>query len=328
MAQCENPLYIKNPKTGRGNDVPCGKCLSCIQRRRSIWTFRILQELRVAESAYFVTLTYGENIPVILKDGEYVTTLVKEDLQLFLKRLRARITKDFNKDSRWMKQSEKTLKWSPKVRYYACGEYGHLGNRAHYHLVLYNVPLRYFKPDPVNGGIYSDVLEEVWSNGIVHVGEVTRASAHYMSKHNVITAQEWSETDPRQRPFTFMSKKPGIGANYVNDTNRNYIDSTKNPFTRLKSGIPQPIGRYYRKKFFPEEEIGDGFSVRSKSEKELIKKARKNVEDDEKRKMEKFLIQAEGDVDEAEELRVKAKMEHTFENYRKIKRDLNKGRKL
>ena len=80
-------------------------------------------ELRVAESAYFVTLTYDpEHVPYVCDDdGVIYETLVKEDLTLFLKRLRAYILRTEGEDDRWCKKSEKSQKWSPKLRYFAHG---------------------------------------------------------------------------------------------------------------------------------------------------------------------------------------------------------------
>ena len=113
--KCATPIWISETSETKGSYVPCNRCYACIQTKRSVWTLRLLMELRVAESAHFVTLTYdNQNIPLTLQYGQQlVQTLIKKDLQDFLKRLRGRITKDYTQDDRWTKQSEKTQKWSP-----------------------------------------------------------------------------------------------------------------------------------------------------------------------------------------------------------------------
>jgi hypothetical protein len=222
-------------------------------------------ELRVAESAYFVTLTYDPMEIPLTRDLK--KTLRKDDLQRFLKRLRRRIEKDYPKDDRWLKKSEKTQKWSSKVRYFACGEYGGKTKRPHYHIVLYNAPVKYFKYDPIHEEYYSNVLEDVWNLGMVHVGKVEQGSAHYMSKYHMFPLYtEWDEKDTREKYFATMSRNPGIGANYVTDSIADYFSRSADFSTNLKNGIRQTIGRYYKEKI---KEIVPIEIIREKNKKSL-----------------------------------------------------------
>ena len=103
------PMYIA---------VPCRKCALCRSKMSNEYAIRCVCETQYSDTCpLFVTLTYNNsNIP---KDG-----LVKEDVQLFLKRLRQRLSLI----------SDKT------IRYIACGEYGGNTGRPHYHLILWNFP--------------------------------------------------------------------------------------------------------------------------------------------------------------------------------------------
>lgn len=56
-----------------------------------------------------------------------------------------------------------------------------------------------------------------------------------------------------------MSRKPGIGVNYVNDDIKNYFTNNKNLYATLKDGDRQPLGRYYKEKI---KEIGSVEFVR------------------------------------------------------------------
>ena len=47
-----------------------------------------------------------------------------------------------------------------------------------------------------------------------------------------------------------MSRRPGIGNNYVTDEIKNYYSRTKNPYVTLEKGIKQPLGRYYKDKIY------------------------------------------------------------------------------
>lgn len=89
--------------------IPCGKCVGCLESRRRTWSDRMSMEMKYydRDSCWFVTLTFDdEHLPA---DG----CVSKRDLQLFFKRLRKRDVGEF--------------------KYIACGEYGRLTFRPHYH---------------------------------------------------------------------------------------------------------------------------------------------------------------------------------------------------
>lgn len=236
--------------------VPCGKCYACLSTKRNVWTFRLQKELRVAESAHFVTLTYDDqNVPIIkTKEGKLKQTLRKEDLTSFIKALRSHITRDRKVPNRFLKKSEKTHKTSPKIRYFACGEYGGRTNRPHYHIILFNCPIHYFKNSPIDAKMWSNTIEDIWHKGNVDIGKVENGSIHYVTKYHMfpITLQ-WSERDERQRPFATMSKKPGIGGDYINEEIKKYFKDSKAYYNTTTSGHKVPLGRYYKEKIFEDE---------------------------------------------------------------------------
>ena len=99
--RCVNPIEI------HGKQYNCGKCMPCRINRTSEWTLRCMYELsdHYEDGASFITLTYDdENLP---KDNG----LHKEELQRFWKRLRINLAREYHE-------------FAPKLRYYACGEYG------------------------------------------------------------------------------------------------------------------------------------------------------------------------------------------------------------
>ena len=118
--------------------IPCGQCIGCRIRQREDWATRIELEARdyPKEEVWFITLTYDDNhVPgMIVKTGEImrkvqytwkpgekrpssVQTLMYEDIQKFLKRLRKA--------------------YRGKLRYFVAGEYGEQTARPHYHMILY-----------------------------------------------------------------------------------------------------------------------------------------------------------------------------------------------
>lgn len=202
--RCISPLRLRS-----GDIVPCGKCNFCMLTRRIDWSFRLAQELKVSTSAKFVTLSYApEFLP--MKDG--IPVLDKEHIQKFMKRLR-KVT---------------------KCRYYCVGEYGTDFERPHYHLLLFNVPLR----------VYS-TLHTFWRFGHIHIGEVTGASIYYTCKYHI---NPLGRKDGRAPPFALMSRRPGIGHNYIS-THKSWHRRGMRNFTQV-NGVVSRLPRYYKEKFF------------------------------------------------------------------------------
>lgn len=254
---CASPIWIQSKNKVTGNWVPCNKCYACLANRRNVWTFRLLQELRVSESGYFVTLTYDDdNVPKVpLWDRFQLNTLQKKDVQKFNKRIRNAIMQNEDPNGRWMKESPVTGNYSPKYRFFAAGEYGKLGNRPHYHILMYNLPHDYIDNDPIFNKKWSKYLEEIWEKGRVDVGMIEQRSAHYVAKYTLDSMlYGWEEEDVRQKPFAIMSRKPGLGVDYVTNTNRNYHYRSKNSFATIKDNIQQPLGRYLKEKIFTDDE--------------------------------------------------------------------------
>jgi hypothetical protein len=218
---CYAPINIPDPKFKSKAiriEVPCGKCAGCLQSRREDWTNRIMYEMDISTSAHFITLTYSdENITF----GKTFPTLVKSDLQNFLKRLRKRIEPN-------------------KIRYYAVGEYGTRTLRPHYHIIMFNLP--------------HNMVEEVelsWKNGFAKIGTVTRASVHYVTKYHINKNIYPEGSEPS---FVLMSRKPGIGYNYI-DKYRAYHDGQINRCYILQpGGIKSRLPRYYKDRLYTEPE--------------------------------------------------------------------------
>lgn len=196
--------------------VPCNKCHECRARRGAGWSFRLRQEEKKHATAFFVTYTYSdENLP---RDDCGFPTLVKEDLQKYFKILRKRLVKS-------------------KVKYYACGEYGSITARPHYHAIIFGAP--------------RDVLEASWKHGHCYVGEVSAASiayvCGYVNKPRVI-----KHGDSRSPEFNLMSK--GLGLGYVTDKMVKWHKDNMAAYCVLEGGVKTSLPRYYRDKIFDAQE--------------------------------------------------------------------------
>lgn len=196
--------------------VPCGKCNFCREARRADWSFRLRQECLVSSSTYFLTLTYEDKKIPVTQDGEQ--TLRKKDLQDFLKRLR---------------------KEAPtKLRYYACGEYGSNTDRPHYHAVLFNLPAE-----------LTESITRIWGHGHTVTYEVNDARIHYVTKFHV---NPIGKGEGRAPPFAIMSRRPGLGINYLDTHKQWHLDALR-AFTKV-NGFLARLPRFYVDKIFTKEQ--------------------------------------------------------------------------
>ncbi|QKI28906.1 VP4 [Kummerowia striata gokushovirus] len=221
---CDCPLsgyYSKevNPVTGKRGitfnrnasfsgvriPIPCQQCAGCRLERSRQWAMRCMHENQMHRESCFVTLTYDDkNLP---QGG----TLVKRDLQLFMKNVRNHR--------------------GSGIRFYGCGEYGERSFRPHYHVILYGVDFydkKFVKNAPCGEPMYhSAELRKYWPYGNNIIGSVTFDSAAYVARYimkKVMGDQaqsyyEWYDTVTgeitlREPEFTNMSRRPGIGAGW------------------------------------------------------------------------------------------------------------------
>lgn len=207
--------------------VPCRHCIGCKLKETKEWALRIELESKQYEHNYFITLTYNdENLPmkeysINEKTGEKYTpedfsynwkgTLYKPHTQQFLKSLRQYFKREFNHEG---------------CKFYLAGEYGTLGERPHYHLILLNTPELELKPIGMNtktGHPYyiNERIEKIWGKGFITIGEVTWDSISYTAgycqkKLYGDIGQEIYAIKGQEPIFANMSRRPGIGRSYFN----------------------------------------------------------------------------------------------------------------
>lgn len=222
MAKCIYPITIgDNTGMKKYKVVPCGKCEACKRRRQASWSFRLLNETRHSFSAAFLTLTYRDEE---LTHGELFPTLVKRDLQLFLKRLRKAQAKESDL----------------KLKYYACGEYGERTFRPHYHMILFNL---------VPHMLFDGILSDIWKLGHVQVDPCNIKTIQYTSKYVMKSNKKPTGVEPE---FSLMSK--GLGKNFLTDAVQKYYKENQIPYVVWKDGQKMTMPRYYKERIFTEEE--------------------------------------------------------------------------
>lgn len=201
------------------------------------WAIRMTHEQAMHAASCFLTLTYDdEHLPPY---GQ----LVKRDLQLFFKRLRKSVG---------------------PFRYVACGEYGELRRRPHFHVALFGLD---FRADRLlrGQGIQGDELFEsatlasVWTQGQHMIGALTFESAAYIARYitkrvsgpgvsplPLACDRDTGELVMPNPEFLLCSRRPGIGDAWF----RKYFRSDVFPHGRVitAQGTPAPVPRFYKEK--------------------------------------------------------------------------------
>lgn len=219
--------------------IPCGRCFGCRMSYAAVWATRLQHETMCWSRSAFVTLTY---------DDDHVgwRGLQLDDLQKFLKRLRkAKNGAEESNDRR------------TPIRYFAAGEYGEQTQRPHFHAALFNVEL------DARGG-HSDLLQRIWPFGFHTISEFTAGRARYIAGYATkkvygraasrdayqVVNYETGEVAQARREFAVMSRRPGIGAYFLEkyraDLNRGYVQA--------RGGQRERMPRYYHNKLMEDPE--------------------------------------------------------------------------
>jgi len=249
---CMSPILITKPNQAQGGQyqklsVPCGKCGQCLITKRSEWIYRLNQESKSAYSGHFITLTYDEEHVPITDQG--YKTIIKTDLQLFIKRLRTYQTRKTRSD------------W--KIRYYAIGEYGSQTNRSHYHGIFFNLDTNTLA-----------AIQSIWTYGNIKILPITRGRIIYITKD--IINRHSSNLQPLgvQQPFAIMSRNPGLGLQYI-DKAKEYHQKSLNNFVYV-NGKKSRMPRIYKDRIFTPEQRYEFFKQAMESQnKDILDKLKK-----------------------------------------------------
>ena len=230
--------------------VPCGCCIGCRLDYSRQWANRCYLESLGSKDTYFITLTYDdEHLP---KGSLGNSTLIPDDLKKFIKDLRAYYKYHYNLDN---------------IRYFACGEYGDISMRSHYHLIMFNLPIfdldsnfiyeengqTYITQHVQNGYVYkySDIIHKIWNKGNILIGDATWQSmayvARYVTKKLKGKDAEVYEALGIEPEFVRMSRMPGLGEEYFkNHYKEIYENDNVVIFNGKNANVCQPP-RYFDK---------------------------------------------------------------------------------
>lgn len=258
--------------------LPCGNCIGCRLDRAKSWALRNYHEASVSNSACFITLTFGDAATIdnvfrlrqfsslsrskkFAEARKRVNTLVRGDFSSFIKRLRKELYKGYEYyDENGVKRF---FQLKEGLRFYACGEYGELNSRPHYHALIYNFDFpgkRYLATE--RGNVYwtHPVLERAWGFGFVYISDFTINTASYVSRYvtkkiNGRLKDEWYQgLEPE---YQVCSNRPGIGRKWFEKFQSDVYPSDEVLFpTRSGKKVKMKPPKYYDNlfdKFSPDE---------------------------------------------------------------------------
>lgn len=235
---CWYPITVPRHNNYKGKDglvythvygrmsVPCGRCPPCRRRKQNEWAYRILEECKHSKLTAFVTLTYDDDNLVFTDDG--LATLFPDHLTKFFKDLRY----DLGKCT---------------FRYFACGEYGDQFERPHYHLCFfYNGDLTHDQ--------LSDIIQYRWTHGFIDYEEdITPGRAKYCAKYSM--KQIGFDYGSARTPFARMSRRPGIGKQFLDHIDFNLFRERDVWFVHDLQGTPYSLPRYYKERIYSKDQI-------------------------------------------------------------------------
>lgn len=217
-------------KTGGADAVavPCGKCVGCKKLHAQAWAVRCVHEAQFHALNCFITLTYEDK--KVPEGG----SLRKAHFQLFMKRLREFV--------------------SPvKISFFACGEYGSINRRPHYHALIFGMDFldrTHWKGEGQGELFVSPTLERLWGNGFTSVGPLTPATAAYTAGYVTKKAGSiYEEVDKHgeihalEKEFLLMSRRPAIGRRWIEQFAKDVYPDDFVVREGAKLGVP----RYYDK---------------------------------------------------------------------------------
>lgn len=269
--------------------IPCGRCIGCRLKRSSEWALRCIQEASLHNYNCFITLTYNDEhlekrCGILNVDNGEIEgySLNRRDFVLFMKRLRK--------------------KYSDRIRFFHCGEYGEKFSRPHHHACLFGIEF----PDRVQisnkKGIRlytSEILNSLWGHGYCIIGDVTFDSAAYVARYitKKITGEKALEHyDGREPEYITMSRKPGIGKEFFEKYQNDIMSQDA---IILRGGLKLRSPKYYDKLY----------DVKNHDRMEEIKRKRRRDAIENKKSIERLET-----LEKIKRIKLKQSLQRIYEN--------------
>lgn len=190
-------------------ELPCRKCLCCRADESLIWSIRAHHEASLHSKNCMATFTFD--------DDHVPPAISKKHLQDLFKRLRH----------------------TAQFRYIACGEYGGLTRRPHYHVIFFGQDFLEGARESQSGSFTSPVLSRAWPFGFNDVVPCTLASIMYVCGY---ASKKVADPDTfKTQSNGGRSGLGGIGHGWLDK----YADDLRRTSTVVVEGQEFPIPKRY-----------------------------------------------------------------------------------
>lgn len=233
--------------------IPCGICPTCRMDQSKEWAMRCMMEASKYKHNWFITLTYDDGHKprdeqkttsqgiTYEDDGTWNGYLEKKDVSKFMKKLREHWERKYNHIG---------------IRFFAVGEYGGKTQRPHYHAILFNLPipaeeLKLIKVTPNGNCLYTHpLIEEIWENGLISLGEVTLESAAYVARYSLKKrtgkhSEDYYAERGQTPEFSLMSRRPGIARDYYELKKNEMYQNDEIQIGKMKRHPPKYFDKLY-----------------------------------------------------------------------------------
>jgi len=240
--QLINSYHSGNYYPIKYREVACGTCIDCTKKYQRDWIFRLKQEAKISINQSFLTLTYRPES--LTPENNYKDRLVleKKHLQTFLKSVKRKQTRFLNK-----LQTFESLTW-PRIKYYACGEYGGKYMRPHYHAIIFN--LHPVIASQLKSVSYEYKHTDTWKYGNIDLEPLGDNAIIYATKY---LGKEHKPDGilKKHNPFNLMS--PNIGSSYLRPWTHKYHHAKNNKgYTLPVQDFKIPMSKYYKERLYSE----------------------------------------------------------------------------
>lgn len=174
---CTNPRKII--QNGEEITVKCGKCFTCLKQRAADWTIKLINESKYYNECSFITLTF-DNEKLCDRNGRAVKFGARPDFVYNIENSKDYFTK-------FMKRLRKRLE-PKKIRYYKIGEYGDIGKRPHYHVIIFGENFSFDREQcevskTGKPQYFSQTLEDIWACGRTRIQDCNTNNIAYISQY-------------------------------------------------------------------------------------------------------------------------------------------------
>lgn len=261
---CTNPRKII--KNGEEITVKCGKCFTCLKQRASDWTIKLINESKYYNECSFITLTF-DNEKLYDRNGRAVKFGANPNFIYNIRNSNEYFTK-------FMKRLRKKLE-PKKIKYYKIGEYGDIGKRPHYHVIIFGENFSFDRKEcevskTRKTQYFSQTLEDIWACGRTRIQDCNAKNIAYICQYTQKKIKKYEKIEQgngtlkeidRYKPIQSFSNRSKMGVRWVRrnpqSITKGYLTDTDNHKYRVPNSYKENLKKdekEYFKQFYRQYE--------------------------------------------------------------------------